>query len=139
MELQQQQVTAVRRMTDRVSEDLNKIMEPQFDRMNQTITDFGNMATRNQTEALNQVVNEFVREMNRSLGGTFLQLNESFNKAYASQQKNEQLLGGIQQRAEMNQQVLYQEQEKLLRGLEPDYGPYYKWERVKANLEGYKR
>ncbi len=34
---------------------------------------------------------------------------------------------------------LYQEQEKLLRGLEPDYGPYYKWERVKANLEGYKR
>ena len=113
MELQQQQVTAVRRMTDRVSEDLNKIMEPQFDRMNQTITDFGNMATRNQTEALNQVVNEFIREMNRSLGGTFLQLNESFNKAYASQQKNEQLLGGIQQRAEMNQQVLYQEQEYL--------------------------
>ncbi len=113
MELQQQQVTAVRRMTDRVSEDLTKIMEPQFDRMNQTITDFGNMATRNQTEALNQVVNEFVREMNRSLGGTFLQLNESFNKAYASQQKNEQLLGGIQQRAEMNQQVLYQEQEYL--------------------------
>ena len=113
MELQQQQVTAVRRMTDRVSEDLTKIMEPQFDRMNQTITDFGNMATRSQTEALNQVVNEFIREMNRSLGGTFLQLNESFNKAYASQQKNEQLLGGIQQRAEMNQQVLYQEQEYL--------------------------
>jgi len=34
---------------------------------------------------------------------------------------------------------LYQEQEKLLRGLEPFYGPYYKWEDVKANLEGYKR
>ena len=34
---------------------------------------------------------------------------------------------------------LYQEQEKLLRGLEPYYGPYYKWETVKANLEGYKR
>ena len=34
---------------------------------------------------------------------------------------------------------LYQEQEKLLRGLEPDFGPYYKWDRVKANLEGYKR
>jgi hypothetical protein len=34
---------------------------------------------------------------------------------------------------------LYQEEEKLLRGLEPFYGPYYKWETVKANLEGYKR
>ena len=34
---------------------------------------------------------------------------------------------------------LYQEQEKLLRGLQPFQGPYYKWETVKANLEGYKR
>ena len=34
---------------------------------------------------------------------------------------------------------LYQEQETRLRGLEPYVGPYYKWETVKANLEGYKR
>lgn len=34
---------------------------------------------------------------------------------------------------------LYQEQETRLIGLEPFYGPYYKWETVKANLEGYKR
>ena len=34
---------------------------------------------------------------------------------------------------------LYQEQERKLRGLEPVEGPYYDWETVKANLEGYKR
>ena len=34
---------------------------------------------------------------------------------------------------------LYQEQERLLRGLEPLQGPYYRWEDVKANLEGYLR
>lgn len=34
---------------------------------------------------------------------------------------------------------LYQEQERLLRGLKPFEGPYYKWETVKANIEGYKR
>ncbi|MBO7416285.1 MAG: hypothetical protein J6U22_06890 [Bacteroidaceae bacterium] len=34
---------------------------------------------------------------------------------------------------------LYQEQETRLRNLEPYVGPYYKWETVKANLEGYKR
>ncbi|MBQ9660772.1 MAG: hypothetical protein IJV37_05855 [Bacteroidales bacterium] len=34
---------------------------------------------------------------------------------------------------------LYQEQERLLRGLAPYSGPYYDWETVKANLEGYKR
>ena len=35
--------------------------------------------------------------------------------------------------------LLYQEQERLLRGLKPVEGPYYDWETVKANLEGYKR
>ena len=34
---------------------------------------------------------------------------------------------------------LYQEKERLLRGLKPVEGPYYDWETVKANLEGYKR
>ena len=34
---------------------------------------------------------------------------------------------------------LYQEKERKLRGLEPVTGPYYDWETVKANLEGYKR
>ena len=34
---------------------------------------------------------------------------------------------------------LYQEQERLLRGLEPVQGPYYRWSDVKANLEGYLR
>ena len=34
---------------------------------------------------------------------------------------------------------LYQEQERLLRGLKPVQGPYYDWETVKANIEGYKR
>ena len=34
---------------------------------------------------------------------------------------------------------LYQEQERLLRGLQPVEGPYYDWETVKANIEGYKR
>ena len=34
---------------------------------------------------------------------------------------------------------LYQEQETRLRKLEPFYGPYYKWEDVKANIKGYLR
>ena len=34
---------------------------------------------------------------------------------------------------------LYQEQERLLRNLEPVTGPYYRWEDVKANIAGYLR
>ena len=34
---------------------------------------------------------------------------------------------------------LYQEQERRLRGLESVTGPYYDWETVKANIEGFRR
>lgn len=34
---------------------------------------------------------------------------------------------------------LYQEKERLLRGLDPVQGPYYDWETVKADLKGYLR
>lgn len=34
---------------------------------------------------------------------------------------------------------LYQEKERLLRGLQPVQGPYYDWETVKANIKGYLR
>ena len=34
---------------------------------------------------------------------------------------------------------LYQEQERLLRGLKPVTGPYYRWDDVKANIAGYLR
>ena len=34
---------------------------------------------------------------------------------------------------------LVNEKETLLRGLAPVSGPYYKWETVKNNLEGYLR
>ncbi len=88
-------------------------MSPQFDKLNGTITDFGNMATKNQMDAMASVVNEFIREMNRSLGGTFLQLNEMFNKAYQTQKQNNELLTGMRQQTDLNQQIMYQEQEYL--------------------------
>lgn len=113
MELQQEQVAAVTRMSDRLSEDLERLMAPQFDKLNGTITDFGNMATKNQMDAMTSVVNEFIREMNRSLGGTFLQLNEMFNKAYQTQKQNNELLTGMRQQTDLNQQIMYQEQEYL--------------------------
>lgn len=34
---------------------------------------------------------------------------------------------------------LYNEKERLLRGLEPEQGPYYDWNTVKANIKGYLR
>ncbi len=95
MELQQQQVTAIRRMTDRVSSDLQTMLDPQFERLNGTITDFGNMATRTQMDAMAMVVKEFIRQMNQSLAGSFQQLQEIVNQSYAAQQQNAQMMQNI--------------------------------------------
>ncbi len=102
MELQQQQVTAIRRMTDRVSSDLQTMLDPQFERLNGTITDFGNMATRTQMDAMAMVVKEFIRQMNQSLAGSFQQLQEIVNQSYASQQQNAQMMQSILQETGSN-------------------------------------
>ena len=95
MELQQQQVAAIETMTERVSENLNRIMEPQFDRLNGTITDFSNVATRNQTDALRSVTAAFLKEMEATMGGTFTRLNTVLQEAEKAQRENTDLLQDI--------------------------------------------
>ncbi len=113
MELQQQQVTAIETLTDRVAEKMGVVMEPQFDRLNGTITDFGNMATRSQMDALSSVVDAFLKEMDNSMGSTFTRLNTLLHDAEKAQQKNEAELTEIQGQSDANRQVLYRSQEYL--------------------------
>ncbi|MBQ7535924.1 MAG: MotA/TolQ/ExbB proton channel family protein [Stomatobaculum sp.] len=113
MELQQQQVAAVEAMTERVTENLDRIMEPQFDRLNGTITDFTNVATRNQTEALRSVVNAFLKEMDASMGATFTHLNALLQEAVADQQQNAALLEEIRTRSEAQRRDLTVSREYL--------------------------
>lgn len=99
MELQQQQTAAVREMSSAMkhllSDGLSQILEPQFARMNDTITGFANMATRNQMDQLTVVVNAFVDEMNRSLDNMFDRLSQTVEKTLAVQQENERQMEEI--------------------------------------------
>jgi len=52
---------------------------------------------------------------------------------------NLQIIFYRNKKGEVLVKFLYQEEERLLRGLEPISGPYYRWEDVKANLEGFRR
>lgn len=52
---------------------------------------------------------------------------------------NLQIIFYRNKKGEVLVKFLYQEEERLLRGLEPVSGPYYRWEDVKANLEGFRR
>ena len=113
MELQQQQVAAVENLTKRVTEEMNVIMEPQFDRLGGTIADFGNLASRSQKEAMTDVVNAFLKEMDASMGGVFTRLNGLLREAEDAQRKNSAVLTEIRGLAEDEQRTLYQSQEYL--------------------------
>ncbi|MBR4719032.1 MAG: MotA/TolQ/ExbB proton channel family protein [Lachnospiraceae bacterium] len=93
LELQQQQTAAVRELSNTVthllSDGLRQILDPQFARMNDTITGFANMATKNQMDQLAVVVNAFVSEMNRSLDNMFDKLSNTMDNTLAVQKENE--------------------------------------------------
>ncbi len=93
MELQQLQTEAILSVSDavgnRLSEELTGFLQPQFDRLDKTITDFANVATRNQTEQLSRIVDVFILEMNRSLGNIFTNLSDIMNKTLEVQRSND--------------------------------------------------
>ncbi|MBQ9444682.1 MAG: MotA/TolQ/ExbB proton channel family protein [Lachnospiraceae bacterium] len=92
MELQQQQTEAIISMSDTVahqlSEGLKELLEPQFDRFDETIQNFANVATKNQAEQLGRIVDVFISEMNRSLGNAFTSLSATVNDTLVIQEEN---------------------------------------------------
>ena len=90
-----QQTRATKGISDSVAAELEKVVAPQFERLNETITGFANMATRSQMEALQQVVHAFVQEMNRSMGSAFNELSETVERQYQSQQQNALLMQNV--------------------------------------------
>ncbi|HAV00162.1 MAG: MotA/TolQ/ExbB proton channel family protein [Lachnospiraceae bacterium] len=102
MELQEQQTNAINSLANTVAHQLSQgladMLEPQFDRFDKTITSFGMMATRNQLDALSVVVNQFIKEMNKSLNNSFNNLADTINKAYSLQESNARQMEEILQR-----------------------------------------
>jgi methyl-accepting chemotaxis protein len=99
IELEQQQTETITEMSERVtsllSDGLNRILEPQFDRFNDTIIGFANMATKNQMDQLSMVVNSFISQMNASLGDMFTRLSETVDNTLAIQSENERQMAQI--------------------------------------------
>ena len=99
MELQQLQTEAILSLSDavanRLSDELKEMLEPQFDRFNRTITDFANVATRNQMEQLSRIVDVFLMEMNRSLANMFARISDTINQTMIVQRDNEKQIQEI--------------------------------------------
>ena len=96
MEFQQQQTKAIteltRALTHELPEGLQKYLEPEFEHLDSTIDSFSRMATRNQMDQLEMVVENFVTEMNKTLGNSFSDLSKVVNQTLYVQEANERQL-----------------------------------------------
>ena len=96
MELQVMQTRAIESMSTTVARQLSvglaDVLAPQFDRFDQTLMNFANIATRNQLEALEQVVNAFIVQMNRSVGNAFSELGHTIDDTCEQQRQNSQIM-----------------------------------------------
>ena len=90
--LQAEQIEAVDRMYVRVAEELDRIIDPQFERLVKVVSEFETIMVRNEVEAIRQIVDTFINEMNASLGDSFYKLNESVKEQYNSQKETADLM-----------------------------------------------
>lgn len=90
--LQEAQITAINNLSNNLGEDMAQIFTPHLDRIESTIVDFENMATRSQMDGMSKVVEFFIDEMNKALSKTFWELNKSVEDMYETQKENASLM-----------------------------------------------
>ncbi len=90
--LQAEQIEAVDRMYVRIADELDRIMDPQFERLIKVVSEFETIMVRNEVEAIRQIVDTFINEMNASLGDSFRKLSESVKEQYNSQKETADLM-----------------------------------------------
>lgn len=90
--LEEEQVEALRTMGKNMKEEVAAQMEPNFERLGKLISDFQAVATVDQREALGKVVDEFTKEMNKSLDGTFTKIGLEVDEQYKLLHQNADLM-----------------------------------------------
>jgi hypothetical protein len=99
LELQREQTKAITALseafTEKLPEGLKTYLEPRLDHFDDTIDSFSRMATRNQMDQLERVVEKFLAEMNNNLGSSFSNLSKVVNQSLYLQEANEAQLKQI--------------------------------------------
>lgn len=90
--LGEEQVEALHMMGQNMKEEVAAQMEPNFERLSKLISDFQAVATVDQREALGKVVDEFTKEMNISLDGTFTKIGLEVDEQYKLLHQNADLM-----------------------------------------------
>lgn len=92
IELSEKQLRAYKTVGDRMAEEISRQLDPNFEKLGKLITDFTAVATADQRSALELVVREYLREMNKSLSGSFTEVKAVVDDAYRMQKQNADML-----------------------------------------------
>ena len=99
LDLQKEQARAITALADAITvnlpEGLRNYLEPRLDHFDDTIDSFSRMATRNQMEQLEVVVEKFLTQMNNSMGSSFSNLTKVVNQSLYLHEANEAQLKAI--------------------------------------------
>ncbi len=99
LELQKEQTKAILALSEaftvKLPEGLKTYLEPRLDHLDDTIDSFSRMATRNQMDQLERVVEKFMAEMNNTMGNSFSNLSKVVNQSLYLQEANEAQLKEI--------------------------------------------
>lgn len=93
--LQKEQLNEISNATTNTTNYIAELINPHLDLLHEQVVDFENMATRNQTESMNKIVEYIIEEMNKSLGSAFSKLDASVSDMYAIQNNNANLMNEV--------------------------------------------
>ena len=88
IDLEEKQLQAINTMGQNMKDEVAAQMEPNFERLGKLISDFQAVATVDQREAIGKVVEEFTKEMNKSLDGTFTKIGLEVDEQYKLLRQN---------------------------------------------------
>jgi len=114
---QEAQLEAINNLSDNMVTELYDLINPHLDKLHDIIIDFENMATRNQADSLKQVVEFYISEMNKSLGGSFVMIKNSVDEMYRAQNRTAAMMQEVLDnttRSNGNMSDINRETEKLV-------------------------
>jgi len=117
---QEAQLAAINNLSDNMVSELYNLIHPHLDKLHNIIVDFENMATKNQTDALRRIVELYITEMNKSLGGSFAMVKTSVDDMYRAQNRTVALMQEVldtTSRNNGNMEDINRETEKLVNTL----------------------
>ena len=86
--LEEEQLNALNTFGQNMRDEVAAQMQPNFERLGKLISDFQAVATADQREAIGKVAEEFTKEMNKSLDGTFTKIGLEVDEQYKLLRQN---------------------------------------------------